>query len=98
MHLITRHWLQRQLRGFKELSHPPYSRDLASCDFHVFPNLKDTHVGRTSRMTVIEVWLQEQAKHFILVERYNKFSFKMLGSELFVFPHLSLSINIVKYP
>ena len=43
-------------------------------------------------MTVIEVWLQEQAKRFILVELYNKFSFKMLGSELFVFPHLSLSL------
>jgi histone-lysine N-methyltransferase SETMAR len=26
--------------GFEEMPHPPYSPDLAPCDFHLFPNLK----------------------------------------------------------
>ena len=29
----------------KTVSHPPYSPDLASCDFWLFPKLKENHGG-----------------------------------------------------
>ncbi len=32
--------------GFVELSHPPYSPDLAPSDFYLFPNLKKSLRGR----------------------------------------------------
>jgi len=35
--------------GFEEMSHPPYSPDLAPSDYHLFPNFKNTFVDRDFR-------------------------------------------------
>lgn len=32
--------------GFELLPHPPYSPDLAPCDFHLFPNVKKLLRGK----------------------------------------------------
>ena len=69
--------------GFEEMSHPPYSPDLAPCDFHLFPKLKG-HLRGTryddddELKSATEEWLNEQDKTFYLSgieklrERYNK--------------------------
>jgi len=48
--------------GFQRLDHPPYSPDLASSDYHLFPGLKKQLKGRhfSSNAEVIaaaETWL-----------------------------------------
>ncbi|GFR63137.1 histone-lysine N-methyltransferase SETMAR [Elysia marginata] len=47
--------------GFEILPHPPYSQDLASSDFCLFPNLKKFIKGRrfediTDAITAVEAW------------------------------------------
>ena len=36
--------------GIKTVSHPPYSPDLASCDFWLFPKLRGCHYERIEEM------------------------------------------------
>ena len=64
--------------GFKTLPHPPYSPDLAPCDFWLFPKLRgcryETIEMKEAVTKVIDTFTQE---HFYgafqkLLERYNK--------------------------
>ena len=55
--------------GFEELSHPPYSPDLAPSDFHLFPNLKKHLRGRRfscdkDLKVETEQWLSDQNEGF----------------------------------
>ena len=55
--------------GFQCLDHPPYSPDLASSDYHLFPGLKKHLKGRnfSSDAKVIvaaEIWLDGQRSEF----------------------------------
>ena len=70
--------------GIKTVPHPPYSPDLAPCDFCLFPKLKEKLRGclyeKTEEMkeavtTVIDTLTQEDAHVAFekLLERYNKF-------------------------
>jgi histone-lysine N-methyltransferase SETMAR len=57
--------------GFQCLDHPPYSPDLASSDYHLFPGLKKQLKGRdfSSDMEVIaaaETWSDGQLSDFFL--------------------------------
>jgi len=57
--------------GFQCLDHPPYSSDLASSDYHLFPGLKKQLKGRhfSSDAEVIaaaETWLDGQPSEFVL--------------------------------
>ena len=54
MYLLTRHLFERWFSetGFQELSHPPYSPDLARVTSTCFPIWEYSSVGSTSRMTV----------------------------------------------
>jgi len=45
--------------GWEVLPHPPYSPDLAPCDFHLFGSLKEHYVGRSSRITKMSTNLWE---------------------------------------
>jgi histone-lysine N-methyltransferase SETMAR len=36
--------------GFQMLNHPPYSPDLAPCDYYLFPNMKKDLRGRNLRV------------------------------------------------
>jgi len=70
------HWAlatQKKLAylGFQFLDHPPYSLDLAPCDYHLFPELKKQMKGHhfSSNMEVIaaaETWLDGQPSEFFL--------------------------------
>ena len=58
--------------GFQCLDHPPYSRDLALSDYHLFPGLKKQLKGRhfSSNAEVIaaaETWLDGQTSDFFFV-------------------------------
>ena len=65
--------------GIKTVSHPPYSPDLAPCDFWLFPKLRGCHYETIEEMKeavteVIDMLTQEDfhgafQKFF---ERYNK--------------------------
>ena len=68
---------------FEELLHPPYSPDLAQCDFHLFPNLEghflEKHFEDDNELkTATEEWLHGQDKTLYLreleklCECYNK--------------------------
>lgn len=51
------------------LNHPPYSPDLASCDFRVFPDLKKTLKGirfedQNQLQTAVFRWLEERPKSY----------------------------------
>ncbi len=48
--------------GINLLAHPPYSPDLAPCDFHLFPKLKEKLCGRRFR-TVADV--QEETRQIL---------------------------------
>ena len=69
--------------GFEEMPHPPYSPDLAPCDFHLFPNLKrflreSQYANDDELKSATEKWLYQQEKTFYLSsieklrDRYNK--------------------------
>jgi len=57
--------------GYQCLDHPPYSRDLAPSDYHLFPGLKKQLKGRnfSSDAEVIpaaDTWLDGQPSDFFL--------------------------------
>ena len=69
--------------GIKTVAHPPYSPDLAPCDFWLFPKLKEKHRGccyetieemKEAVMKVIDMLTQEDFYGFLqkLLEWYNK--------------------------
>ena len=65
--------------GIKTVPHPPYSPDLAICDFWLFPKLRGYHYERTEEMKeamtkVIDTLTQEDFHGAFqkLLERYNK--------------------------
>ena len=65
--------------GIKTVSQPPYSQDLASCDFWLFPKLRgcryETIAEMKEAMTkVIDTLTQEDFHGAFqkLLERYNK--------------------------
>ena len=65
--------------GIKTVPHPPYSSDVAPCDFWLFPKLRDCRYETIEKMKeavtkVIDTLTQEdfhEASHKLL-ERYNK--------------------------
>ena len=65
--------------GIKTVPYPPYSRDLAPCDFWLFPTVRGCHYETIEEMKeagtkVIDTLTQEDfhgAFHKLL-ERYNK--------------------------
>ena len=65
--------------GIKTVSHPPYSPDLAPCDFRLFPKLRGCHYETIEEMKeavtkVIDMLTQEDFDGTFekLLERYNK--------------------------
>ena len=65
--------------GIKKLPHPPYSPDLAPCDFWLFPKLTGCHYETTEEMKetvtkVIDMLTQEDfhGAFQMLLEQYNK--------------------------
>jgi len=64
-----RNWLA--YLGFQCLDHPPYSLDLASSDYHLFPGLKKQLNGRqfssdAGVIAAVKTWLDGQASEFFL--------------------------------
>ncbi len=69
--------------GWELLQHPPYSPDLAPCDFHMFGPLKNALRGQVFEnneevKTAVLLWLRKQPKEFFyngiknLVKRWEK--------------------------
>ena len=64
--------------GIKTIPHPPYSPDLAPCDFWLFPTLKENLRGSRFETTeemkeaVMRVMKDFQGAFQKLVEWYNK--------------------------
>ena len=65
--------------GIKTVPHPPYSPDLAPCDFCLFPKLRGCRYETTEEMKVavtkfIDTLTQEDFHGVLqkLLERYNK--------------------------
>ena len=65
--------------GIKTVPHPPYSPDLAPCDFWLFPKLRGCHHETIEEMKeavtkVIDTLTQEDSYGSFqkLLERYNK--------------------------
>ena len=65
--------------GIKTVAHPPYSPDLAPCDFYLFPKLRGCHYERIEEMKeavmkVIDTLIQEDFHGAFqkLLEWYNK--------------------------
>ena len=65
--------------GIKTVPHPPYSPDLAPCDFWLFPKLRGCHYETNEKMKeavtkVIDTLTQEDFHGAFqkLLERYNK--------------------------
>ena len=63
--------------GIKTVPQPPYSPDLAPCDFYLFLKLRGYRYGTIEEMkeavTVIDTHTQEDFHGaFQLLERYNK--------------------------
>ena len=61
--------------GIKTVPHPPYSPDLAPCDFWLFPKLRGCRYETTEEMKVvvrkvIDTLTQDDFQK--LLERYNK--------------------------
>jgi histone-lysine N-methyltransferase SETMAR len=57
--------------GFQCLDHPPYSPDMASPDYHLFPGLKKQLKGRhfssdAEVIAAVETWLDGQPSDFFL--------------------------------
>ena len=72
--------------GFEEMSHPPYSLDLAPCDFQLFLNLKDHLRGMRYEddddfKLATEEWLNDQDKWFYLrgIEKLHEGYDKCIG-------------------
>ena len=65
--------------GIKTVRHPPYSSDLAPCDFQLFPKLRGCRYERIEEMKeavtkIIDTLKQEDfhGAFQMLLERYNK--------------------------
>ena len=65
--------------GIKTVRHPPYSPDLAPCDFWLFPKLRGLHYETTEEMKeavtkAIDALIQEDFHGAFqeLLEGYNK--------------------------
>ena len=65
--------------GIKTVPHPPYSADLAPCDFWLFPKLRGCRYEKIEEMKeavtkVIDTLTQEDFHEAFqkLLERYNK--------------------------
>ena len=64
--------------GIKTVPHPPYSQDLAPCDFWIFPKLRgycyETIEMKEVATKVIDTHIQEDFHGAFqkLLERYNK--------------------------
>ena len=65
--------------GIKTVHHPPYSRNLAPCDFSLFPKLRGCRYETTEEMKeavtkVIDMLTQDDFHEAFqkLLERYNK--------------------------
>ena len=65
--------------GIETVPHPPYSRDLAPCDFWLFPKLRGCHYEKIEEMKeavtkVIDMLTQENFHGAFqkLLELYNK--------------------------
>ena len=65
--------------GIKRVRHPPYSRDLAPCDFWLFPKLRgcryETVVESKEAVTKVIDTLTQEDFHVAfqkLLERYSK--------------------------
>ena len=65
--------------GIKTVRHPPYSPDLAPCDFWLFPKLRGCHYETIEEMKetvrkVIDTLTQEDFQGIFqkLLEQYNK--------------------------
>ena len=66
--------------GIKTVPHPPYSPDVAPCDFCLFPKLRGCHYETIKEMKeavtkVIDTLTQEDFDGAFqkLLERYNKY-------------------------
>ena len=69
----TSHIAQAAIREcqFNQIPHPPYSPDLAPCDFFLFPKLKENLRGKRfddndAVRTWVEGWFLEQGENFFL--------------------------------
>ena len=61
--------------GIKTVSHPPYSPDLAPCDFWLFPKLRDCRYETIEEMKEAVTKVIDMLTHGAfqkLLERYNK--------------------------
>ena len=63
--------------GIKTVPHPPYGPDLASCEFWLFPNLRECHYETIEEMKeamtkVIDTQEDFHGAFQKLLERYNK--------------------------
>ena len=69
--------------GFQEMNHPPYSPDLAPCDYFLFRHLKKHLWGRrfssdTDIQANVTMWLEGQDSGFypagmsLLLAKWNK--------------------------
>jgi len=63
--------------GFKWLDHLPYSPDLASSDYNLFPGLKQQLKGRhfssdAEVIAAVETWLDEQPSEFFFLSGLQK--------------------------
>jgi transposase len=52
--------------GWEILPHPPYSPDLASSDFHLFPKMKKHLRGQRFHSNEVKKWLCAQDAFFLL--------------------------------
>ena len=75
--ILVKYYLTKM--GIKTIPHPPYSPNLAPCDFWIFPNLRGCRYERIEEMKeavtkVIDTLTQEDFYVDIqkLLERYNK--------------------------
>ena len=61
--------------GIKTVPHPPYSPDLASCDFLLFPKLRGCRYETTEEMKEAVTLTHEDFHGAFqkLLERYNKY-------------------------
>ncbi|XP_037775638.1 histone-lysine N-methyltransferase SETMAR-like [Penaeus monodon] len=61
--------LEARSCGYDNLPHPPYSLDLAPCDFHLFPSIKSFLEGKRVQddetlISEVTSWLQTQPADF----------------------------------
>ena len=87
--------------GIKTVPYPPYSPDLASCDFWLFPKLRGCHYETIQEMKeavtkVIDTLTQEDSDGVFhkLLERYNKYI--EAGGDYFEGDKSSMCVLLIK--